>query len=200
MGEEDRRKYYFAQQAQREPGGHYMDNGGHGQHGQVYEVSDDGKGDWNESVESLGSESPHYGQYHGQDQLHPHSGGHGTPSPVGSRSPNFMPTHPSGLSSEIGSGSESNLTLPEASLMPGDRSSNPGNGPIRAARSPLGRVPLTRTQTGDEPGIELEQRRQQRDPLMGERSSSVRPSEGRDRVGVDGEKKGRSKLSKKPPR
>ncbi|KAL8911182.1 MAG: hypothetical protein Q9171_003588 [Xanthocarpia ochracea] len=200
MGEEDRRKYYFAQQAQREPGGHYMDNGGHGQHGQVYEVSDDGKGDWNESVESLGSESPHYGQYHGQDQLHPYSGGHGTHSPVGSRSPNFMPTHPSGLSSEIGSGSESNLTLPEASLTPGDRSSNPGNGPIRAARSPLGRVPLTRTQTGDEPGIELEQRRLQRDPLMGERSSSVTPSEGRNRVGVEGERKGRSKLSKKPPR
>ncbi|KAL9033534.1 MAG: hypothetical protein Q9180_005896 [Flavoplaca navasiana] len=196
MGEEDRRKYFFAQQAQREPGGQYMDNGGHGRHGQVYEVSDDGKGDWNESVESLGSETPQQGHHHGQDYLQPVNGGHGTHSPVGSRSPSFMPTHPSGLSSEIGNGSENNLTLPEASLIAGDRSSSPGNGQIRSARSPLGRMPLTRTQTGDEAGIELEQRRQQRDPLIGERSSSVTPSE---RAG-EGDRKGRARLSKKPPK
>ncbi|KAL8806256.1 MAG: hypothetical protein Q9200_005104 [Gallowayella weberi] len=196
MGEEDRRKYFFAQQAQREPGGHYMDNGAHGHHGQVYEVSDDGKGDWNESVESLGSENAHHGQHHGPDYLHPYNAGHGTHSPIGSRSPSFLPTHPSGLSSELGNSSENNLTLPEASLMPGDRSSSPGNGQIRSARSPLGRMPLTRTQTGDEPGIELEQRRQQRDPLMGQRSSSMMAGEGRDTG--EGEKKGRAKLSKKP--
>ncbi|KAI4202260.1 MAG: hypothetical protein LQ350_002644 [Teloschistes chrysophthalmus] len=178
MGEEDRRKYFFAQQAQREPGGQYMESG-HG-HGQVYEVSDDGKGEWNESVESLGYDHSN----------HPY----GAHSPVGSRSPSFMPTHPSGLSSEIGNSSEHNLALPEASLMPGDRLSTAGTGQIRSARSPLGRMPLTRTQTGDEPGIEMGERIQQRDPLMGgERSSSRAPSERSEK------KQQRARLSKKPP-
>ena len=193
MGDEDRRKYFFAQQRQREPGGTYMEDG-HG-HGQVYEVSDDGKGEWNESVESFGYPSPPPGQ----DQLHPYNApGHDAHSP-GSRSPSFLPTHPSGLSSELGNNNESNLTLPEASLVPGDRLSGAGTGQIRSARSPLGRMPLIRSNTGDEVGIEMDQRIQQRDPLMGgERSSSQTPSERRGN-GADGEKKGRSRLSKKPP-
>ncbi|KAL9001662.1 MAG: hypothetical protein Q9188_005366 [Gyalolechia gomerana] len=197
MGDEDRRKYFFAQQAQREPGGYYMDSGHH-DHGQVYEVSDDGKGDWNESAESLGSDYPNS---HGQDQhLHPYGGGghgHSNHSPVGSRSPSFLPAHPSHLSSEVLNSSENHLALPEASLIPGDRSSSPGAGQIRSARSPLGRMPLTRRATGDEAGIELAQRAQQRDPLMGERSSSRAPSE-RDGAG-EGDKKRRARLSKKPP-
>ncbi|KAI4143632.1 MAG: hypothetical protein L6R39_004501 [Caloplaca ligustica] len=197
MGDEDRRKYLFAQQAQREPGGYYMESNNHGQ---VYEVSDDGKGDWAESVESLGSDYHN----HGQDQhLHPYGGGggggHGTHSP-GSRSPSFLPTNPSHLSSEAFSSSESNLALPEATLMPGDRSVSPGTGNIRSARSPLGRMPLTRTQTGDEAGIELEQRREQRNPLMSGEGSSLRtPSESRGRAAADGDGKKRARLSKKPP-
>lgn len=192
MGDEDRRKYFFAQQAQREPAGQYMESG---QRGQVYEVSDDGKGDWAESVESFGSDFHN----HGQDQHHHPYGGHGNHSP-GSRSPSFLPTHPSHLSSEMLNSSENNLTLPEASLMPGDRPAGPGAGNMRSARSPLGRMPLTRTQTGDEAGIELEQRVEQRDPLMGgERSSSQAPSEGRGRGGGDSDRKKRSRLSKRPP-
>ncbi|KAL9024110.1 MAG: hypothetical protein Q9196_006752 [Gyalolechia fulgens] len=195
MGDEDRKKYFFAQQAQREPGGHYMDSGHYG-YGQVYEVSDDGKGDWNESVESLGSDYPNN---HGQDaHLHPYGGGgHGNHSPAGSRSPNFLPAHPSHLSSEVLNSSENNLALPESSLIPGDRSLGAGAGQIRSARSPLGRMPLTRRVTDDEAGIELEQRVQQRDPLMDERSSSRAPSE-KDGVG-EGNKKRRARLSKKPP-
>ncbi len=149
MGEEDRRKYYFAQQAQREPGGAYTQVP---QQGHVYEVGDDDpKGNWNDSVDSLGSEyvpTPIHG---------------GIDSP-GSRSPNFRPTHPSTLSTELGSITHNDLTVPDASH---ERSSSATRQPIRTARSPLGRMPLTRTPTGDEAGIEMEQRVQQREGLMG---------------------------------
>ena len=191
MGDEDRRKYMFAQQAQREPGGYYLE----ASHGHVYEVGEDGdhKGGWNDSVESLGSD---YADRTGPDFLHPHNAGSHSP---GSRSPNFAPTHRSGLSTELNA-HEGNLALPEASLNYGERSPSPVAGQIRTARSPLGRAPLTRTRTGDEAGIELESRAQQRDPLMRDRSSSRTPSEGRDRTADNLErKKQRARLSKKPP-
>ena len=193
MGDEDRRKYFFAQQAQRPPGGYYLDSS---PQGHVYEVGEDGtsKGDWNESVESLGSD--YHG--HGQDYLHPYTAGHGSHSP-GSRSPSFLPAHPSGLSTELPNPSENNLMLPEPSLSPGGRSSPPGTSQTRTGRSPLGRMPLTRTPTGDEAGIELEQRQQQRDPLMGARSSSRTPSDGRGRIEPNQDKRQRARLSKKPP-
>ena len=156
MGDEDRRKYYFAQQAQREPGGAYTQVP---QQGHVYEVGDDDpKGNWNDSVESLGSEyapTPTHG---------------GIDSP-GSRSPNFRPTHPSTLSTELGSMAQNDLTVPDASH---ERPSSATRHPIRTARSPLGRMPLTRTPTGDEAGIEMEQRVQQREGLMGN-SQQQRP-------------------------
>lgn len=191
MGDEDRRKYFFAQQAQREPGGHYLE----ATQGHVYEVGEDGdhKGGWNESTESLGSE---YVERTGTDYLSPHNNTAGH-SP-GSRSPNFVPAHPSGLSVELNS-TENHLTLPENSLSYGERSSSPGTGHVRTGRSPLGRAPLTRTRTGDEAGIELEQRIQQRDPLMRDRSSSRAESDSRSDSLHSVEKKKRARLSKKPP-
>ena len=165
MGDEDRKKYFFAQQAQREPGGAYTQVP---QQGHVYEVSDDSdpKADWNESVESLGSEYGHTPPHGGHDYLHPHSRdgsavGLGTP---GYRSPGFRPTHPSGLSTELGTITHNDLAVPDASH---ERTPLATRQPIRTARSPLGRMPLTRTPTGDEASIEMEQRMQQREALMG---------------------------------
>ena len=166
MGDEDRRKYFFAQQAQREPGGAYTQVP---QQGHVYEVSDDSdvhKGNWNDSVESLGSEYASNATYGGQGHLNPHSreGSFVSIDPPGSRSPNFRPTHPSNLSTELGPIARDDLTVPDASH---ERSPSATRQPIRSARSPLGRMPLTRTPTGDEAGIEMEQRVQQREALMG---------------------------------
>jgi chitin synthase len=166
MGDEDRRKYFFAQQAQREPGGAYTQVP---QQGRVYEVSDDAdpKGNWNDSVESLGSEYAPAPTHGGQDYLHPQSreGSFISTDPPGSRSPNFRPTHPSHLSTELGTLTHNDLTVPDASH---ERSpSATRQQPIRTARSPLGRMPLTRTRTGDEAGIEMDQRVRQREALIG---------------------------------
>lgn len=179
MGDEDRKKYFFAQQAQREPGGSYFE-APVAQRGHVYEMSDDGStdqkgGDWSESIESLDSTS--YAPAHrAADRIS-----------IASRSPSFLPTHPSGLSAELPQdgyhdlssshhhhqqhpSSDSTLSLYDRQGRGQDRRSisplpqQPPN--IRTARSPLGRMPLMRTQTGDEAGIELEQRQQQREPLV----------------------------------
>ena len=170
MGDEDRKKYFFAQQAQREPGGSYFE--AQPQRGHVYEMSDDGttdhKGDWSESIESL--DSTYVPVHHAS----------------ASRSPSFLPTHPSGLSAELPQGGYHDLTpppqAPESTLSPYDRndrgrdrrSPSPlAQANVRSTRSPLGRMPLVRTRTGDEAGIELEQRQQQREPLV--RGASPRP-------------------------
>ena len=194
MGDEDRKKYFFAQQAQREPGGSYFEAPAP-QRGHVYEMSDDGtdqKGDWSESIESLDST---YAPAHRPD--------------LASRSPSFLPTHPSGLHDL-----NSQPQVPESTLSPHDRqgrgqdrrSVSPLAQPnIRTARSPLGRMPLVRTQTGDEAGIELEQRQQQREPLV--RGVSPRPHAGEHRDPSpapsstrDGsDKRHRRKLSKARP-
>ena len=203
MGDEDRKKYFFAQQAQAAPAGSYFETQPQHQHqrGHVYEMSDDGttdhKGDWSESIESLD---------------------YAPRGSVASRSPSFLPTHPSGLHAELPQDGYYDLSpaphshphpqAPESTLSPYNdrgrdrRSHSPLAQPdIRSARSPLGRMPLMRTQTGDEAGIELEQRQQQREPLV--RNVSPRPGQGRGRESSpapsEGGKKGRAKLSKARP-
>lgn len=171
MGEEDRRKYFFAQQAAVRDSQIGLDR----QPGRVYEMDDqDHKGAWKDSVESFDSPDPStYGQ----------GGGEYFPAQqrAPSRSPAFFPTHPSGLHAEIPNDGYNDLaSAPEpAQLAPNDRygrSASPLHQPnIRTARSPLGRMPLMRTQTGDEAGIELEQRQQQREPLV--RGVSPRPEQ-----------------------
>lgn len=201
MGEEDRKKYFFAQQAQREPGGAYMTQ----DHGRVYDIDDDSphKENWNESVESLGydaSPAPH--QHPGQDYLRAepqNSSSYGNAiTPPGSRSPNFAPAQPSGLSTQLDY-TYDDLTLPENSLNTGEHPSG-YSAQTRTARSPLGRMALSRTNTGDE-AIELDQRTQQRAPLMDERERertgrSVTPSGDR---GQGQEQRHRRKLSKPRP-
>jgi len=222
MGDEDRRKYLFAQQAQRDS--HISNSEPHRQSGHVYEMSDDGdhKGDWADSAESLASDPYNRYSYNGNgggqgDYLQPatnRSNNTQTPSHPAS----FLPTHPSGLSAEVPpSGYSDFSSLPEpAALAPHQQSeryhrrspsplAQPG---IRSARSPLGRMPLMRTQTGDEPSIELEQRQQQREPLV--RGASPRPvgegmREGRGRRGSESSsgtaagKQQRTRLSKARP-
>lgn len=208
MGDEDRRKYFFAQQAQRESGISYAEP--HHQGGHVYEMSDDGdhKGDWTESVESLGTDYHSHSQ--GQDYLRADR------LSTASRSPSFLPTHPSGLSAELPQDGYHDLSPPtQATLAPHNerrgRSTSPFAQPeIRSNRSPLGRMPLMRTTTGDEAGIELEQRIQQREPLvrgasprpMGSdmRDVSPSPSSIRSGQGEDSkDKKKRARLSKPRP-
>ena len=158
MGEEDRRKYYFAQQAQREPGGAYDAS-----HGQVYDMDDDHnqKEGWNDSVDSLGYDnSPTGYQQTNQEYLRPalgpRSNSYGALTPPGSRSPNFAPTHPSGLSTQLDN-SYDDLSVPEASLNTGEHPTAVSTH-TRTQRSPLGRAALSRSDTRDDGGIEMEQR------------------------------------------
>ncbi|MCJ1351929.1 MAG: hypothetical protein MMC33_001913 [Icmadophila ericetorum] len=129
MGDEDRRKYMVAQQAQLEAGGVYMRNAA-GQ-GRVYEVGESGseewdsKEDWKASTISLGSDGA-ASVYHDvtevtgvHQRLKPYramssyfpgppgpppvaNGHHAQQSSVSTNSPDFKPTIPSGLHTEIG--------------------------------------------------------------------------------------------------
>lgn len=222
MGDEDRRKYLFAQQAQRDSQISYSEP--RRQSGHVYEMSDDGdhKGDWANSAESLASDpyNPygHNGNLGGQgDYLQPATN-RPTNTQTPSRPASFLPTYPSSLSAELPPSGYSDFSSPPepAALAPHQQSerydrrspsplAQPG---IRTARSPLGRMPLMRTQTGDEPGIELEQRQQQRESLV--RGASPRPvgegmREGRGRRGSESSsgtgagKQQRARLSKARP-
>lgn len=199
MGDEDRKKYYFAQQAQREPGGAYMNQ----DHGRVYDIEDDAlrKDNWNESVESFGYDStPSPNQYTGQDYLRAEpqrSNSYNTSvTPPGSRSPNFAPAQPSGLSTQLDY-TYDDLTIPENSLNTGENPSGL-SAQTRTQRSPLGRMAISRRNTGDEV-IEMDQRTQQQTPLMEERGRtgrSVTPSGDR---GQSQERRNRRKLSKPRP-
>jgi chitin synthase len=201
MGEEDRRKYYFAQQAQREPGGAYMTEASHGH---VYDMEDENnhKEGWNESVDSLGYDnSPNSNQHTNQEYLRPElnsrSNSYGALTPPGSRSPKFVPTHPSGLSTQLDH-SYNDLTVPEASLNTGDHASSVSTH-TRTQRSPLGRVALSRSNTGEDAGIELDQRPQPRDPLIADRGRDGRSASAtRDRTQSHDRRHAR-KLSKPRP-
>ncbi|MCJ1228002.1 hypothetical protein MMC12_004661 [Toensbergia leucococca] len=157
MGEEDRRKYFFAQQAQREPGGAYMNGSCQGH---VYDLGDEtgNKETWSDSIESLGS----------KPAMHSRASSYAESNSPGSRSPNFTPTNPSHLSTELGN---AELTMPEALLAPGERTPIVTRN-IRTARSPLGRIALIRTTTDDGADIELDQRMEQREALMDDSSRS----------------------------
>ena len=212
MGDEDRSKYFYAQQAQREQGGIYWNGGPAPDHrqqklhpgGHVYEVSDDydnQKDQWGDSVDSLASDPYNHptNLVHNQqnnDYLRPSSRGT-------SRSPAFQPANPSHLSSEV---TDFHLSPPGGNHNPHDLSS-PLAHPPRTARSPLGRMPLQRRPTGDEAGIEMEQRIQQREPLVRD-ASPIAPVRARDQspapssapsAGTAGGRQ-RNRLSKAPPR
>lgn len=177
MGEEDRRKYFFAQQAQREPGGAYANEASHGH---VYDMDDETnqKEGWNDSVDSLAYDnSPTGYRPSNQEYLRPagnsRSNSYGALTPPGSRSPNFAPTHPSGLSTQLDS-SYHDLTPPEASLNTGEHT-GAVSPHTRTQRSPLGRAALSRSNTGgiEEGGIELDQRGQRGDRGRDGRSVSA---------------------------
>lgn len=199
MGEEDRKKYFFAQQAQREPGGAYMTH----DHGRVYDLDDDSphKENWNESVESFGYETTATpNQYPSQDHLRAEpqrSSSYNNPvTPPGSRSPNFAPAQPSGLSTQLDY-QYGDLAMPENTLNTGENASGLST-QTRTARSPLGRMALSRSNTGDE-AIELDQRTQQRAPLMDERGRTERSMTPSGDRGHSQERRNRRKLSKPRP-
>lgn len=148
MGDEDRKKYFYAQQAQRESSTSYNDERSRGH---VYEVEDehDHKDDWSESVESLGSEHTYPQEY----QRPPHAregsyNGHHASDP---RSPIVRPGM-SSMEKEFGNGPNVSLAVPEASLNSGDRTSlSSRNG--KRSKSPLARRSFQRS--ADEGGFEL---------------------------------------------
>ena len=97
MNEEDRRKYFFAQQAQRAPTGAYM-NVENLDHGRVYEMTDemDRKGIWSDDVDELSSEE----EALKSSRSHPRYQQSYVPSRGFSPaiSPDFAPSRPSRLS------------------------------------------------------------------------------------------------------
>lgn len=204
MGEEDRRKYFFAQQAQREPAGAYMT----ANHGHVYDLGDEpDKGGWAESVDSLGYDAPHQNNNHDsllRPDLQPRTSSYNAVTPTDSRSPNFGPAHPTGLPTQTASNQYNEPTLPESSLVPEHPSS--ASNQTRTARSPLGRTALSRSNTGEEPGIELDQRSRQQEALalMADRERDGRSasrSRGRSTHGRSDshDRRQRTKLSKPRP-
>lgn len=165
MGDEDRKKYFFAQQAQREPGGAYMHN--EPIQGHIYDLGDesDHKPEWSDSGEDVADERGYVQDYH--RPTHSRGSSYHAHSPR-SRSPNFNPSHPSALSAQFGPGQDVPLGVPAMSYHPAERPA-PTTRRVRTERSPLGMGSLIRTRTGDEreAGIELEGRREgQREGLM----------------------------------
>ena len=174
MGDEDRRKYFFAQQAQQVPTGAYM-NTETQDHGHVYEMGDDpdNKRTWTESAESVDSE-----EYQNQDIPRYSRDMYSRHSPV------FAPKHPAGVPLDLDLSAHGDLGVPEFSLNHGQRlSTNNGSlspnppdrlpvtagRPIRKDRSPLGRAPLVRMPTREDVNdIEMEQQARPQDSLLGQ--------------------------------
>ena len=134
MGDEDRKKYFLAQQAQREGGGVFKSDG---VRGQVYEVDDEPehKVEREEQQVSLGLE-PGFGQ---NNERSAPSRGRG------------------GLANGHNPTSEPLISAPAAS----HSQRRPSRG-----RSPVGRMPLARTNSDDDGGIELNEHQAQRGALM----------------------------------
>ena len=172
MGDEDRRKYFFAQQAQQTPTGAYMSMEVQ-DHGHVYEMGDDldNKRAWTESAESVDSE-----EYQNQDIPRYSRDMYGRHSPV------FAPKQPAGVPRDFEGPGHGDLGVPDFSLNHGQRL-NSNNGrlspnaleqlpatagrPIRKERSPLGRAPLVRMPTREDVNdIEMEQQARPQEPLL----------------------------------
>ena len=174
MSEEDRRKYFFAQQAQQAPTGAYM-NVENLDHGRVIEMTDemDRKGVWSDEVDEISSDddTPPRGR---MPVRYPQSYGQAGATSAG-RSSNFAPSKRSRLSSysTAGSGDEEaqEFTLPSGQHPP----------PAQFRRSertasPLGNLPLIRLPSGDH----LESIESQRLPLSQASSPDIpeqRPAE-----------------------
>ncbi|KAL9099440.1 MAG: hypothetical protein Q9187_009499, partial [Circinaria calcarea] len=164
--------------------------------GKIYEVGEDfdTKGDWNESVASLSSET----SYERQSR----SPATSTPSFT---SPNSRYTAsnlatPSGLSPEAAIPANPLIAAPPTSYA-GERIPMATRN-IARERSPLARIPLTRMVTDDEAGIELDERMAQQGPLMRVVSNNSVPSDGSEDSQSGGSggaeaRKGRNRLVKK---
>ena len=217
MGDEDQKKYLFAQRAQQEPRGAYMSM--HNQsHGHVYEVSDesDRKGALSESVESLDTGDEFHMQ--GSDPLR-HSRVYDGYQPS-SRSPVFAPRCSDEPHHQLPGSGHGDLGIPDFSLNAGDRWSAGAGRAVKAERSPLGGIPITRKPTVEDfDSIEMQPSSRQQDPVQGGRqqeqdltgrpsvhqqeplmadASSTR-SESKSEIGSLGKKK-RTRLTKPKPK
>ena len=187
MGDEDRRKYFFAQQAQREARSLYSEE----PHGKVYEVNDDydPKGDWREEATYAGEED---NKATIRSYMHSNNGAESR----GSQSPNFQSNAALGLSNEQ-SLLQDPLILPPAASYHSTESAARSH---RRERSPLTRMPFTRMITDDEAGIELSERQAQRGALIHDTSTpSSRSGSSSSESNATG-KAQRNRLSKKPPK
>lgn len=157
MGDEDRRKYYFAQQAQQEPGAAYLN----GSQGHVYDLGDEGdKDNWADSVDSLAYDafsSPHAQQSNqdGYFRPDPQARTAFTSAATPSSAPaHYVPMSPKASSPPTTGNQNAEPAQPGASLVPGENPSAT-SGHVRTTRNPLGRVTASRSNAEDEQGIEL---------------------------------------------
>ena len=182
MGDEDKRKYFFAQQAQLAGGGTFAADGSQGR---VFEVGDEAY-DKTDSAETGALKLDEPGSLSESEALRGRSRtvGYHTRIPTRSQSPNFRSITPSGLSTEI------HLTRPEATHQ--HSFSTPGSN--RIGPSPLARSLTTGDGIADEAAIELDERQAQSGPLIGE---STRTSTQTDRSNVSSNtKRKRNRLTK----
>ena len=147
MSEEDRRKYFFAQQAQQTPTGAYM-NVENLDRGRVFEMTDetDRKGAWSDDIDEMSSEdeTPPRGRI---PLRYPQSYGLAGGISPGSSS-NFAPTRPSRLSSYSTAGSEGDGARDAAT--PSAQHTHPAQfRQSQRTASSLGNLPLIRLPSGD---------------------------------------------------
>jgi len=185
MGDEDRRKYIFAQQAQqaqREGGGTFVSNGTRGRIVEVGDEPDDKTG--SAETGALKLDDPGYLSESEARQGRPRAISYHTRIPTRSQSPNFRSITPRGLSSEA------QVTRPE----PSHTNSFSAFSSPRLGPSPLARSLTTADGMVEEAGIELDERQAQHGPLVGEAS---RTSTHTDRSNVSSNtKRKRNRLTK----
>ena len=182
MGDEDKRKYIFAQQAQRASGGNMASDGNQGR---VTEVGDE-PDDKMESADTGAFGPDDHGYFSDSEarQARPGAISYHTRIPTRSQSPNFRSITPSGLSTEV------HVTRPEAS----HTNSFSAFGNPRLGPSPLARSLTTADGMAEEADIELDERQAQRGSLVGE---APRTSTQTDRSNVSSNtKRKRNRLTK----
>ncbi len=182
MGDEDRAKYFIAQQAQQQPGGAYMGIPTQEQ-GMVYDMEDESldKRAYADQRETMGLDSreEEYTKAGAQEHLRASRPPSLCGGPSSGHSPVLAPRTISEIQLEIDLGlPQQSLGIPQQSLGQtlgtSERPSSSGRGRIRNERSPLGRDPMTRVPTRREANTDVEMepmdqpvQQQQQEPLMG---------------------------------
>ena len=197
MGDEDKRKYLFAQQAQREAGGVYKPAGSSG--GKVFEFGDDydDKSEWTEAITSMHNDAVHFSE---SDMRRGRSRVSSYHSRMPSRSqspssPSFRPRTPSGLSAQLDLAPLQSAHLPEPSPSAYGRP-RLGRSPLS---SPLTRLPMTGPIPGDGAEDSNGDREAQKAPFMSNGPRASDQTERSNNSSNNGEKKPNRLLKTRKP-